>query len=48
VSQANHAKEQLFFIFGSLAVVATRFACDGKPIALRPRLSTGLPLSDVF
>jgi hypothetical protein len=44
ISQAK-LTQNIFVIFGGLAVVVT--CGDGRPIALRHRLSPVLPLSDV-
>jgi hypothetical protein len=44
---ARLAKVLYDFIFGNLAVLIPR-GRDGRPMALRPRLSTGLLFSDII
>jgi len=41
------ARKLDYVVSGGLAVMVTR-SCDVRSMALRPRLSTGLPLSKIF
>jgi hypothetical protein len=43
-SDTRHVPKEGYFIFGSLAILSQ---LEGRPMALRPRLSTGVPVSDV-
>jgi hypothetical protein len=44
--KALKLKGRISFAFGNLAILIPKR--DGGPMALRPRLSTGLPLSDEY